>query len=336
MRSIAIVVALSACAHNVRQDKATGQDGNIKGAVPIALDNNAGEAKGIVTYPGGDRVDWRSIALTEGKKGTLSLKMTYSTPRPGLHVAFDVFDQWQTPVAKAVFQKTSHARETTITDAKGKYFVRVYAPKRGDAGKYKLVAEFTEAPPVGKGPDWLNIPINDPPHLPDVSADAGGAGPDGAVCDPFDTKNKACKDHCAWDAPETWPGCAKECPDPNVPANAKFLACARTMACGPVPDPRIAACNKPAAPPPALPPVTARVIKKSMEGGVLHVWIGVGTSNGVDKSWTVGHVMNSATGKFLSGGAATIVKINKTTTELTVTQSIDGMTANDTIQVGPQ
>lgn len=335
MRSIAIVVALSACAHNVRQDKATGADGNIKGAVPIALENNEGEAKGIVTYPGGDRVDWKSIAIPEGKKGTLALKLTYTTPRPGLHVAFDVFDQWHAPVAKAVYSHSTHARETTISLAKGTYYVRVYAPKRGDAGRYKLVADFTEQI-TDNGPDWTKVQIPDPPKLADATPQDGanGAGPD-AVCDPFDTKNKACLNHCAWDAQPNWPGCAKECPDLNIPDNAKFPACARQMKCGAVKDPRIDACNvvAPAAP---IPPVTARVIKKSMEGGVLHVWLGVGTSNGVDKNWTVGHVMNSATGKFLPGGTATIVKINKTTTELTVTQSIDGMTQNDTIQVGPQ
>ena len=53
---LAAVLALS-CARNVAQDAATGPDGKIKGARNITLENGEGKAQGIVTYPGGDRIE---------------------------------------------------------------------------------------------------------------------------------------------------------------------------------------------------------------------------------------------------------------------------------------
>ena len=330
MRAIALVVALGACAHNVPQDLATGKDGNVKGAVPIALENNAGQAVGIVTYPGGDRVDWRSIELPADKRGTLALKMTYATPRPGLAVAFDVFDQWNTPLAKAAYQRHGHTREALVEHAKGRYYVRVYAPRRGDAGKYKLVADFVEDPPPDRGPQWQNIQIPDPPRLAEVPTE----------CTTFDVKNDTCKAMCDASAPPSWPGCGAggTCPDPMDPANAKFPACQAVMHCGPVPDVRIKDCTKPVAPPPPPPPakpVTGRMIKQVVENGVLHVWIGVGSSSGVDKSWTAGTVLRTGTTNPLANGTATIVQVNKTTTELIVHVTADVMTENDMIRIGP-
>ena len=90
--ALACLVVCGACANNVAYDKATGPDGKIKGAVPIVLAENAGASKGIVTFPGGDRIEWRMIELPEGKKGRLDLQMTYSTPRPGLRATFDGID----------------------------------------------------------------------------------------------------------------------------------------------------------------------------------------------------------------------------------------------------
>ena len=98
---------VAACANNVPQDRATGPDGKAKGAVPIALEEGEGRVRGIVTYPGGDRVDWKLIELPDGKRGKLDLQMSWTTPRPGLSVAFDVFDQWNVPVVEASSNKRS-------------------------------------------------------------------------------------------------------------------------------------------------------------------------------------------------------------------------------------
>ena len=99
---------LLSCAHNVAQDKATGSDGKVKGARELQLENGEAKATGIVTYPGGDRVDWKLIELPENQKGRLDLKLTWTPPRPGLQLAFDVFDEWNTPVIAS--KKTSKRR----------------------------------------------------------------------------------------------------------------------------------------------------------------------------------------------------------------------------------
>ena len=227
------------CAHVVPQDAATGRDGKEKGAVPIRLDNNAAVARGVVTYPGGDRVDWRSIELPGS--GTLELKMTYTTPRPGLRVAFDVFDQYNTPIAvqRAVARRS---REAKIDHAKGTYFVRVYAPRRGDAGTYKLAAAFTpDIVADGKPPE-----IAEPPKLPAVPATV-------EECIAFDAHNPTCSTACPDDAPANWKGCPKElCRTPDVtnPACQKTMACVvgqadrRIAACVANPKKYFAACNR--------------------------------------------------------------------------------------------
>src|SRR4051812_11609763 len=213
------LLLVMACAHTVPQDAATGRDGREKGAVPIKLDNGEGIARGIVTYPGGDRVDWRSIELPAGKAGTLDLEMTFSTPRPGLKVAFDVFDQYNQPIGtqRAVAKRSRSAK---IDHAKGLYRVRVFAPRRGDAGAYKLVATFNEDPPPPPPPLAVAISVMDPPKLPQVP-------PPVEECVRLDPHNPDCDDKCPDDAPASWRGCAKTCktPDANNPI------CQRTMAC---------------------------------------------------------------------------------------------------------
>ena len=62
-------VWLAGCAHNVGQDDHTGADGKEKGAKTITLENGEGKAKGIVTYPGGDRVDWKLRRAARSKRG---------------------------------------------------------------------------------------------------------------------------------------------------------------------------------------------------------------------------------------------------------------------------
>ena len=164
--ALALIAALS-CAHNVAQDSASGEDGKIKGAKAIVLDQGEGKAKGIVTYPGGDRVDWKSVELPADKRGDLSINLKWVAPRPGLQLAFDVFDQWNTPVAQSKkLGKKSRARmrDATLNDAHGTYFIRVYAVGRGDAGTYKLTVDFKEV----NGPmtlDLTKVDVPDPPRL---------------------------------------------------------------------------------------------------------------------------------------------------------------------------
>src|SRR5262245_15288434 len=116
----ALSVALlfvSSCAYNVAQDGHTGPDGKQKGAKPVQLENGEAKANGVVTYPGGDRVDWKVIELPEKKRGVLDIKLQWSAPRPGLQLAFDVFDQWNAQVfeSKKSNRKKSRSRVRTAS-----------------------------------------------------------------------------------------------------------------------------------------------------------------------------------------------------------------------------
>ena len=73
-RWIVPLALLASCANNVPQDKTTGPDGSRKGAKELVLDNGEAKATGIVTYPGGDRVDWKLIQLPEKKRGRSCLR----------------------------------------------------------------------------------------------------------------------------------------------------------------------------------------------------------------------------------------------------------------------
>ena len=53
---------------------------------------NEAKVRGVVTYPGGDRVDWKQIDLPEGKKGRLDLQMTYTTPVSYTHLTLPTSD----------------------------------------------------------------------------------------------------------------------------------------------------------------------------------------------------------------------------------------------------
>src|SRR5262249_23737069 len=121
------LVLLASCAYNVAQDSHSGEDAKEKGAKPITLENGAGLATGIVTSPGGDGIDWKLIELPAKQRGTLSLKLAWASPRPGLQLAFDVFDEWNQPVVQSskTSKKRSKARSRAaeIEGAKGKYFV---------------------------------------------------------------------------------------------------------------------------------------------------------------------------------------------------------------------
>lgn len=302
------VVGLLGCAHNVPQDKATGPDGKPKGAQPIAIQEGEGKAHGIVTYPGGDRVDWKLIELPAGQKGKLDLQLKYTTPRPGLHVAFDVFDQWNTPITKAS-KPVGRMAMATIDPAHGKYFIRIYAPKRGDAGTYDLTANFA-ATDTGGGP--APIAVADPPKLPAVPEVE-------QPCIPFDPKNKACEKECPDDAPTTWKGCAAKIQaekDKAAAEEAARLAAEREK-------------NKPK-------PMDKRILTANIEGGETRIIIGVGTDTQplLDANWKV-EVLNTKTGKPLNNGQATIIRVSKTQVLAKVGLPTDIVNQNLTVRLTP-
>jgi len=342
MTTFAILVSLS-CAHNVPQDKDTGPDGKVKGAKALTFENGEAKANGIVTYPGGDRVDWKLVELPDKKMGMLDIKLQWTPPRPGLQLAFDVFDEWNTPIvqSKKVSKKRSMSRVRTavVDNAKGKYFVRVYAVGRGDAGKYKLTVEFKES----TGPmtvDVTKIEIPEPPKL------AAIPEPE-ATCDEFtfDPKNPACRTVCPTaGAPAGWPACKGKCPDPPDPANQ---ACwdkvcpnpptIRAKACKlkdfppcdkASPDPENMKCNIKAE------PIVGRVIKNEVQGSEVVVTIAVGSDQGIGKGWT-GRVMRGDSDTPLDGGDVTVIRVGKRETIGKVKLTTDQISANPKVKLSP-
>jgi hypothetical protein len=338
------MILAASCAHNVPQDAASGNDGKQKGAKPITLENGEGKASGIVTYPGGDRVDWKLVELPEKQRGTLDVQLAWAPPRPGLQLAFDVFDEWGQPIVQSA--KTSKKRSkgrirtATVEDAKGKYFVRVYAVGRGDAGKYRLTVDFKEKS-AGPAYDPLKLEIPDPPKL--------AAVPEAEVpCDEFafDPKNPACKLVCPQaGAPPGWPACKDKCPNPpdvNVPA------CLATMECPNPPDRRVKKCvatkfpkcADPKNPDPAnpncdhvkVPPVNGRIIAKTIQGSEVIITIGAGTAQGVQPNW-VANVLRADSDQPLAGGEVQVIRVDKGVTVGKVHLTADQLLANPRVRL---
>jgi hypothetical protein len=323
----ALLVLASSCAHNVPQDSNTGADGKEKGAKSITLENGEGRTSGIVTYPGGDRIDWKLVELPEKQRGTLDIQLAWTPPRSGLQLAFDVFDEWNRPIVQS--QKSSkkakgRTRSATVQDARGKYLIRVYAVNRGDAGKYRLTVDFKEAT-SGPGFDPLKLEIPDPPKL--------AAVPDVVPpCDPlqFDPKNPECRNVCPdTGAPPNWPACKDKCP---TPPDANNPVCQKTMDCPNPPDARVLKCladkehKWPKCPDPRnpdlsnpncvgikIPPVVGRIINSSISGNEVIVTIGAGSNSGIAADWTA-HVLNGSSQNPLAGGDIKVIRVDKQVT----------------------
>lgn len=349
---LALSVLSLSCARNVPQDKSTGEDGKTKGAKEIRLENGEAKVNGIVTYPGGDRVDWKVIEVPEKQKGTLDIKLQWVTPRPGLQLAFDVFDEWYKPLVQSKKSgKKRAARSRTaqvevkgkgVSAGEGKYFIRVYAPNRGDAGKYKLTVEF-KPELVGPAFDPLKLEIPDPPKLADVPAVE-------VPCDDtnFDPKVQACKSVCpAFGAPPGWPACKGKCPDPPDINNP---ACWATMPCPKPPDRRVKACrprdfpkcqdiNNPDPDNPncdnaKADPVKARVIGNSVQGDSTIITISAGKKQGVGPTWR-GAVLRGDSDAPMVGGDVTVIRVDDTRTIGKVKLTTDQVSANPYVKLSP-
>jgi len=344
---LATLLVLASCAHNVPQDSNTGEDGKEKGAKPVTLENGEGRATGIVTYPGGDRVDWKLIELPDKQRGKLEIQLAWTPPRPGLQLAFDVFDEWNRPIVQS--EKTSkkrskgRTRSATVDDARGKYLVRVYAVGRGDAGKYRLTVDFKEAT-AGPAFDPLKLDIPDPPKL--------AAVPEAEIpCDEFqfDPKNPACKAVCPQaNAPPGWPACKDKCPNPP---DVNLPACQAQMPCPNPPDRRVKSCvadkahkwpkcpdprnpdpNNPNCDDIKIPPVVTRIINSSIQGSEVIVTIGAGQNSGIAANWTA-HVLSGGSDQPLAGGDIKVIRVDKAVTVGKVKLTADQLLANPRVRL---
>jgi hypothetical protein len=287
------------CAKNVAQDSSSGKDYRNKGAKKITLDQD-GEGtsrKDVVTYPGGDRVDWKVVEIPgapeakDGKDkdkppapgpapttGTLKIRLHWDPPRPNLDLAFDVYDQYLQRLARAKPTPGSGKRtkKVTLRDVgPGKYYIQVYAPTRGDAGTYRVSVDFKTVTVVAAAATSSEVP--DPPVLPAI--------PEGEA--PVETAG------------------------PVVPA------------------------TQPTAPPvPAAQPVKARVSKYDVSGGgTLIITIDKGKNAGVETGWQ-GQVLGGS-GQPVRGGTFTVTKVTGSEAQGKVSLSVDQIKTNNKVILSP-
>ena len=304
--AIAVAALVAGCIKNVPQNGNSGKDARAKGAKAIELENGDGSATDIVTYPGGDRVDWKMIELPEGKKGQLRIRIRFRPARPGMDVAFNVYDEYFAPVKRV---KPSNRGGKTrkglkIKDARGKYFVQIYAPRRKDAAKYKLEVRFEEKkPPIKKGDAELLAQIDDPPPLPSVpepvvdplAGQPGGAlGPGGAGAG----------------------GAIPTGPDPTGgPGGAG--------AGGTDPEPALAG------------PVKAKVRKvQTATGGGVVVTLNKGKNAGVARGWR-GKVLRGSSDEPLVGGDFKVIRVTKRESVAKIRLTVDQVRSNPNVLLTP-
>ena len=355
MRTVAVVVtaaiagalgvATIGCSRNVPQDRSSGEDGRVKNARPIVLENGEARIKGIVTYPGGDRVDWRKVELPPDKPGALSLRLSWIPPRPGLGLGIDVFDAYGRQVASSRGSRASRSRRSTrrtrkadIAGAKGTYFIRVYAPERGDAGAYTLsVAYAAIDPPDRHQLDPASIP--DPPRLPAVPADAVPCDPDN-----WDKTNPKCKDVCPNPPNMALKQCQNTCP---LPHTVDVPACWKIMECPTPPDKRVAKCKgvvpecaagQPVTnnclPPPPPKPIRARIVNvNQITSDTVEIRLDRGTLAGITRGWR-GQLLGK-NGKRIPQSNFTVTRVGEKTAYGTIKMRSDDVTANQQVELSP-
>jgi hypothetical protein len=90
----------------------------------------------------------------------------------------------------------------------------------------------------------------------------------------------------------------------------------------------------PIAPPPPPAPVTARILKVTIEGDFVVCVLGAGSENGVAKTWRA-QFLRGSTETPLVGGKAEIVRVDRRTTTIRVQMNRDAIAANPSVQLSP-
>jgi hypothetical protein len=205
----ALALGSGGCPLNVNGNAHSGKDKSYKGAGKIVLEDVGGgtlegKAKGIVTYPGGDRSDWKQFEVPAGKPGDLQITLKYRPPRKGLDLAFDIFDQYgqHKGGVKPSPKKHRTSKEATVPDVDpGIWYVRVYASNRIDAGDYRLTVDLNEKKVMVSQVDLQKLKgeIPDPPTLPAPVPPKQMTPAEKAKCDQDFAKCTADHDKCEAD-----------------------------------------------------------------------------------------------------------------------------------------
>ena len=287
-----LAMLLMGCARKVPQHSNSGKDYRHRGAKAMELDGDEARVRDIVTYPGGDRVDWKVIELPEGQRGTLRIKLRWRPPRPGLDVAFNVYDAYFERVGRAKpAPNTRRTRKSVkISDASGKYYIQVYAPRRTDAGRYTLSARFKarKQPKVLTAAD-LVAAIEDPPLLPEV----------------VEPKEKTPEELAAEQAEQE-----RLAAEAAAQEEQDRLDAARR-----------AELSK---------PVLARVIGSRRSSNGVVITISAGKDRDIEKGW-VGTLLRGSSDSPLPGSEFTVIRVRKSESTARVQLSMDQVRANSRV-----
>jgi hypothetical protein len=319
-----------ACARNVVQDSASGKDAKVKGAKKIKIENDEGRARDIVTYPGGDRVDWKLVELPEGKKGTLDVQVRWQAPRPGLDLAFEVYDQYFQRVGRAKPSPGSgkRSKRAKVNGAEGKMYLMVYAPERGDAAKYTVTVRFKERKQGAvMDASAIDKEILDPPVLPaipegDATAVAGAAGGAGAPAGAG--VGGAGAPAGAGGMP---PGGGGAPMDPTMGQGGQGGGGMGGGGMGGGGQGGGGA-TAPAG------PINGTIVAQQIQGDFVIITINRGKSSGVGQGWK-GQILQSGTKKPLVNGSFTVIKVTERQSISKVKLSLDAINANRDVTLSP-
>lgn len=316
---MAVAVCVTACAHDVSQDAQTGIDGFSSGAHVLALVDGTASVTGTVTYPGGDRVDWYSVDLP--RPGSLDLDLTWKSSRPDQRVRVDVLDDNNVVLIHGKRFAHAHREHARLELAQGRLYLRVFAPRRSDAGTYKLTVSFSPEHALAAPPDDVAFPpelpeVPEPPEPPEPTASTRRTPHVGSACPtPPDV-----------DLPACWT--VMPCPSPP---DRRVKACVRwpTWDCSkPDPDMPSDACQgRPSQ-------VIGRVIKQEPSGDGLIITVSRGSDQGVMKTWH-GSLLRGDSDEPLVGGELVVLRVDKRVVVAKVHVTLDMLTANTRVRLKP-
>ncbi len=181
MKQLSIIFLLASCQVSIDQHKHSGKDFKSKAAKEIKLEDGKGRATDIVTYPGGDRVDWKFVQLPEGQHA-VKVRLVTKPARKNLDAAFNVYDEYFEKVGQKKATRKERSKKTktlTLRGASGKLYFQIYAPKRGDAAAYKIEVRHLPQDSVAVSAEDVLSQIAAPPSLPAVPEPAVETPPDG-------------------------------------------------------------------------------------------------------------------------------------------------------------
>ncbi len=303
--SLAAICAFAGCAQQIAQDAHSGPDAKAKGAKRIRLgDDGEGLAKGVVTYPGGDRVDWRVFEIP--KTGDVELTLKWLPARTGEDLAFNVLDDTFHVVRRvAPTPDSGKSKKNAELSAlpSGKYYLQIYAPERGDAGDYELQVKWTESRAGGIAVNNAE-PIPNPPRLPAVPGVVATTSGANDKSKPKGSKENPCQvgEQCPAGSLYVNPGCPTADPMPiGTPCPPQPVINPACPDAGPL---------MPGAPcPPVIHKKQAKIIERQMAGAEVIITLDKGQNQGVTKGWT-GVVFKGKAGTTpINGSEFTIYKV---------------------------